>query len=464
VPKYRSARWAGSLIVVCLIVGAIYYLQWDRAPANGTNRSVDTEGVGSGATSGKRYTDQAAAQPLVDPAEVLRLAPTIPDTAELLTEEAITACERLVEAFPDHPRSHALLAVTLEKFGRKRDAKRCWEDVLKLDGEFVEAWLNTGAILSELGQYEQAEEFLRKAIELEPTVVSAYHQLTGVLLQLDKADEALEFANEGVRRFPENCRSHYWLGLVYSHRKEYQQACDHLKRAVEIDPEFSFPYFPLAMACMQLGQTEQADEYRRQTAAAKARSSQADRARTQRYDDDSRHRYITGQTHLLAAAFAIQFEAPDLAEAYMLRAVAVSPDDPACLDSLAHLYRSQGRLAFGVRVLDELARSRPQEPSILVLQGEWLAELSNWTQAEETLKKAAALDPACAEAHFLLARIYLTTNSDLAAAELHASKMVDLAPTSTSLLLLADIRRARGDHLGASQATEQAQALQATQK
>lgn len=456
----RSARLAMLLAILCLIVAAVWYYTGDRAPAVGTNESLEAEPVGPD----ERFVNSAAQQPLIDPADALHLSPTLPSTAEQLADEAITACERLVEAFPERPQAHALLAVTLGKVGRKRDARKCWEDVIQLDARFAEAWLSVGKILSESGQYERAEEFLREAIKLDASIASAYHELTNVLLQLNKGDEALKFAQEGVRRFPENCHSHYWLGLAHSHRKEYQDACDHLKKAVEIEPNWSFPYYPLAMAYMHLGLTEQAAEYRRQTAKIKNESSQADRAHVRQYDDEARHRYIAGQTHLLAAALALQFEAPDLAEAYILRAAAVSPDDPASLDSLVYFFESRGRLADGVRALDELARNQPKQLSILLQQARWLASLSRWTQMKETLNRVVALDSECAEAHFLLAQACLRTHSDLAIAESSARKAVALDPTPGNLVLLAEVCRARGDYLGATRAMERYTSLNSRHK
>jgi tetratricopeptide (TPR) repeat protein len=81
------------------------------------------------------------------------------------------------------------------------------------------------------------------------------------------------------------------------------------------------------------------------------------------------------------------------AERYLRRARALSPGDPAILDSWGWLRFRQGKRREAVRILDRAARFAPLEPEILVhLAAAWAADGAPRT-ALATLEKAAALRP-----------------------------------------------------------------------
>jgi tetratricopeptide (TPR) repeat protein len=84
------------------------------------------------------------------------------------------------------------------------------------------------------------------------------------------------------------------------------------------------------------------------------------------------------------------------AERYLRRARALSPGDPAILDSWGWLLFRQGKYREAVRALDHAARFAPLEPEILVhLAAAWAGDGAPRT-ALATLDKAAALRPTAA--------------------------------------------------------------------
>jgi tetratricopeptide (TPR) repeat protein len=86
----------------------------------------------------------------------------------------------------------------------------------------------------------------------------------------------------------------------------------------------------------------------------------------------------------------------DDAARYLARARALSPGDPAVLDSWGWLQFRRGRYREAVRILDRAARFAPLEPEILVhLAAAWAADKAPKT-ALATLDKAAALRPTAA--------------------------------------------------------------------
>ncbi len=69
-------------------------------------------------------------------------------------------------------------AYWMERAGKLPDARVHYSEILKEDGECVEALLGLARIEHKTGQAQQAEELIRKALTLEPDSAEAHHTLS----------------------------------------------------------------------------------------------------------------------------------------------------------------------------------------------------------------------------------------------------------------------------------------------
>ena len=397
-------------------------------------------------------------EPPVDAAAVLRLPRDLPETVEELNEEALAIGRLLVESVPDRPESHAQLAFAHLQLGQERAALTSWQEALARDEKFADAHLGMGVILEEQGENEQAIASYRKAIELNPALEHAYRELTEVLLRVGKAEEAMPVARECVRRFPTVCENHFWLGQVYLELGNYEEARRCHQEAIRIDPNSPLPYFPLARACARLGKNDEAAQYRERFAALRAAELQADKNRSKNYDDLTTQRYRVVKRHVLAGSLHLQFGDLRMAEAHWVRAAAIGPDDTATRKALVSLYQNQNRPGAELQFLAELIPLEPDNLEHPLRQGRLLIELQLGSQAEAALTGLVARQPQSADAHLLLAEMYLKNGSNASAAA-HAEKALGLARSSRGFLLLAASRQACGDRPGALAALKQAMSL-----
>ncbi|MCY2991501.1 MAG: tetratricopeptide repeat protein [Planctomycetota bacterium] len=394
----------------------------------------------------------------MDAAVVLRLPGELPETVEHLNEEALAIGRLMVEFLPDRAEAHAQLAFAHLQLGQERPALESWQEALARDQNFAEAHVGIGVILKDQGENEQAIVSFRRAIELNPALEDAYRELTQVLLRIGQPEEALPVARECVRRFPTVCEDHFWLGQVYLELGNYDEARRSHQEAIRIDPETSLPYFSLARICARLGKNAEAAEYRERCAALRGAELEADRNRNRGYDDLTTQRSRVVKRHVVAGSLHLQFGDLRMAEAHWLRAAAIAPDDVATRQALVSLYQNQNRPGAELQFLDQLLRLEPDRSGHSLRKARLLIETETWPEAERLLQGVVEHRPDAADAHLLLAEMYLKQGSNESATA-HAEAASSLAPSSQGFLLLAAARQAGGDHPGALLALKQALSL-----
>ncbi len=441
----RTTRLLLLLVVVAVALTALGFYWWANEARHGRprNGAADVQPVPLGA-------------PPVDPIAVLRLPRKLPPTVDGYKTELRFIGKRLLESLPDRPEAHVQMALIWLDLGQDQKALDSWRDVLTLAPTFALAHLGIGTILADRGENDKAIGPLRAAIKLQPALENTYRLLTEVLLRQGKADEALTVAQACVQRFPSVCDNQFWLGQCYLQLKDYQQARRCHEEAVRLDPSWTLSYYPLALACARLGKTEDAARYRARFAALKAGDLQADREQTKAYDDLSVQRKVLVKRHFVAGSLQLRFGNPRRAEAHWLRAAAIAPDDTISRKALVALYQQQSRVGGELRILVDLIRLEPDNPSYPLRKGRLLSLRAEWHAAESTLAGVVQRWPDSAEAHLRLAQLYLRSGADWTAAETHAEKAVSLRKSSGSLQLLAAIRAQRGDLPGARSALRQA--------
>jgi tetratricopeptide (TPR) repeat protein len=396
-------------------------------------------------------------EPPVDPVKLLGCPADPPTTVDQCNEESLQMAQLLLESLSDFPEGHAQMAFAYLQLGKDELALEQWREAAKLDENFATAYLGMAGILKEAAENEEAIRVLRRALEVDPQLEHAYRELVEVLLRENRAEEAKPVAEELVRRFPNTRENPFWLGQVHMQLKEYAEARQAHEKAVGIDPEFSLPYNALSIACLRLGDRENATRYRKRFAEVKAEELQRDRHRNKVFDDLLAQKQALVRRHVMAGSLQLQHGDARLAEAHWVRAAQVNPRDTATRQALVKLYEQQRRVGAELKYLTELMKMEPENPTYCVRKAHLLIGRKEWDEAEQLLTRVLQeQDADSAEAHLLLADLYLRSGRDLAAAEEHADRATQVEASSDGLLLLAAIRGERGDVPGALVSLRQA--------
>lgn len=93
--------------------------------------------------------------------------------------------------------------------GQREQALESFNDALRLNPQFVQAYVARGKLYAELGQHESALADLNFALRLQPTHAEAFAYRGYALLSLGQAQKALPDLDMALRIDPSYARVHF---------------------------------------------------------------------------------------------------------------------------------------------------------------------------------------------------------------------------------------------------------------
>jgi len=154
---------------------------------------------------------------------------------------AVTGFRRAIELDPRFMRAHDNLGLCYEALGRFDEARKSWEEALRLNGEqqVKSPWpaLNLGLLLARLDRLDEAEARFRESLASDPRFPPARYQLGIALEKKGRPTEALAELEEAARLDPAYPEPQYALSRLYRRGGEKEKADRALQRFQEIKRE-----------------------------------------------------------------------------------------------------------------------------------------------------------------------------------------------------------------------------------
>jgi len=152
-------------------------------------------------------------------------------------EKAIQLIKRSAALDPEAYEPHYYLGRTLAHLGRYEEAAAAFRKALEIQPDLLPVLEELGSTLQSLGRQDQAKEVFRHAIALDPARLAPYHHLADIdptaltgeeisMLERIFADPAEAMGRVATCGFT--------LAAVYDHRRDYDAAFAHLKRANDL--------------------------------------------------------------------------------------------------------------------------------------------------------------------------------------------------------------------------------------
>jgi tetratricopeptide (TPR) repeat protein len=115
-------------------------------------------------------------------------------------------------------------------------AAEAYRKAVEAAPEWVEARINLGTAMYQLGRMEEAQEHFSRAVEFEPQNALAEFNLGCVLEQLGKTVESIMHLSRAVELAPSLADAHLNLALAYEKSGQIQEALRHLSLYVRYEP------------------------------------------------------------------------------------------------------------------------------------------------------------------------------------------------------------------------------------
>jgi len=231
-----------------------------------------------------------------------------------------------------------------------------------------------------LEDHARGLEYINKALNLDDSHLAARYVRAGLNLQDGKVAESVADLKLILKREPENGRVLSQLGQAYLLQDQPREACDLLKRAMDLAPQDPTVLFLYSRALRKAGRKEEAKE-------VQDRFSQLE-------PSQNRGKRPSGLVDYLSLSPGQQ-QAHYLAQ--LKSNLAANPKDAGLMLRLGKALIQQNRVAEALEIFRQL-REVTSDPGLLAEAGAVLLEFEQYPLAEEFLRTAVIANPSASSA------------------------------------------------------------------
>lgn len=141
----------------------------------------------------------------------------------------------------DIPDVHYGLATVYFQLRELTSAAHHFREVTRLDPLRSGAYINLGAVLNLMQQYDEAIQALRRGLQLDGTRVEGFYNLGLVYRRKGELDLAIQAYKEALRLNPRMADAHLNLGNIYLEKEQMRSSLQHYEQALQLRPGWEKP-------------------------------------------------------------------------------------------------------------------------------------------------------------------------------------------------------------------------------
>jgi tetratricopeptide (TPR) repeat protein len=143
----------------------------------------------------------------------------------------------------------------LPSLATHQKAKAAALRALSLDSTLADSYEALGAITSTYDKdFRAGEKYYLQALALSPGLVTAHQSYSYMLMKLRRFDEALQHARRAVEIDPLSNPANINLAVVFFYMRDYEALAQQCRKMLEMDPQHALAHLMLAQALARLGQ------------------------------------------------------------------------------------------------------------------------------------------------------------------------------------------------------------------
>jgi predicted O-linked N-acetylglucosamine transferase (SPINDLY family) len=135
------------------------------------------------------------------------------------------------------PKYYYDLGVALHNQGKFDEAISCYQKVLELKPDYVEAYFNLGSVSQDQGKLDEAIKLYRKTLELKPGLAAAFTNLGNTFQAQGKLKEAISCYQKALQLKPDSVEAYFNLGSAFQDQGKLDEATACYKKAMRIQPD-----------------------------------------------------------------------------------------------------------------------------------------------------------------------------------------------------------------------------------
>jgi TolB-like protein/Flp pilus assembly protein TadD len=259
---------------------------------------------------------------------------------------------------------------------------------------------------------DRLDRSMEDLFQVQSEIATSVVKQLGVTLMSGERDAVEATPTENLEAYQEYLRGKELVSELVS-TVEWGAGIDHLKRAVELDPEFAVGWAELSISHSQMHHYREDLSQERLNLARAA----ADRSLSLRPDLPEAR---------IALGYYYYWGHKDYEQALEQFALVNRPDEPKVHEAVAYIHRRQGRFEDALNGLQSALKLDPRNANLKLELASTSGLLRRYADAESWLRQALELAPNNAAIYARLIRNHVDRNGDLAAAR----RALDAMPAS----------------------------------
>ena len=178
-----------------------------------------------------------------------------------LIQDALSALGKAASLKPDDDRYVYVLGSANVARGNLRKAASLFEGLLQKHPRDPVLTYAVGTVYYLQGKFTEAESALKRSFEEQPDQVAAPYYLSLTYSHLGQNDEAEALLRGLIKSHPQYAPSYVKLGSILMTEHHYEEAKEHLERAIALDPSSGQAHYQLYMLLQLLGKPGEAQQH-----------------------------------------------------------------------------------------------------------------------------------------------------------------------------------------------------------
>ncbi|MGD8413851.1 MAG: tetratricopeptide repeat protein [Candidatus Latescibacterota bacterium] len=332
-------------------------------------------------------------------------------------ELALEAYGKCLQIDDRHPYIYYRYGSLLVQAFRFSEAEAAFRRAIELDPGFVEPALDLAEIYVNTGRPNDAIPVLERAVSIDPSNNSALVELIQTYLETGRLDDGIRAIEQRASEAPLTRDLEILRGRLYYEAGEYGESFDVFKRLLDEggdNPELARILGEISLRAGDAGQALRyfdmaiemdPSDYRSYIGKYFAASPNfndgdvlIDLSLEERVELlKESERLVKGHdfegNYLLGISY-LSMDSLEVAKRYLVRAVAVKPDDRGTLLNLASVFEKMEQYGEAERYLKQVYEQDPEDPSVCNFYGYLLAVMrKDLDKAETLILKALDSDP-----------------------------------------------------------------------
>lgn len=121
-----------------------------------------------------------------------------------------------------------------------------------------QVYYNLGKIYEANNYIDDAKKYFEESIRLNPKNLNASFELAVILSRSGKFDEAVSICKNIIKDYPYSTSAYNFLGIIYAENEDYNEAITLLSYSLKLNPYDSFAYYTLGNILVNYGKFDEA--------------------------------------------------------------------------------------------------------------------------------------------------------------------------------------------------------------